>query len=504
MRRSIGIVAVLAAIAVAGCGSDKAGSPEELTPASSLIYAQATLKPEGDQKQGVDALLKKLPGDPRQSAQDLVRRLFRQSSSGLSYEKDVKPWLGDQAAFFASAPRSSNAGDLEGALLVATEDEDKAKEAALKTVKGKRSEGSYKDVDYTKAEQGAIATVDGYLVIGTVAGFKRAVDVSKGDAGKLSDSKAFKNALDDAPEDRLATFFVNSPQLLPSLRRTLGSAASGPFEKLLNEAYVTTVQADAGGVDLSTTIPPSVSTFFLPLLGSGSELIKQLPGDSWLAGAQPEFGKTLNRYVDLFAQAVGGRALIDQQVRSQTGLDLNRDVIGWMGDVGYFVRGTSASSVNGALEIETSDPAASRRALRALRGLLSSGNTRVGKLTAPGGGFGYTLHDPTSPKPIHVFQRGGSVVLAYGDEAAADAVKAGDKLGDSQDFKTSSDALGGDYAVSTYVLVKPIVELVDSAASGSDPGWREAKPYVEAFQSVVAGSRKKGDSTESRVRAVVP
>jgi hypothetical protein len=56
MRRLAGIIVVLLAlVAVAGCGSDRAGSADELVPASTLVYTQVTLEPKGDQKAGVDA-----------------------------------------------------------------------------------------------------------------------------------------------------------------------------------------------------------------------------------------------------------------------------------------------------------------------------------------------------------------------------------------------------------------------------------------------------------------
>ena len=40
----------------------------------------------------------------------------------------------------------------------------------------------------------------------------------------------------------------------------------------------------------------------------------------------------------------GGRDAIERQLKAATGLDLQKDVIAWMGDFGVFVRGTSVSS----------------------------------------------------------------------------------------------------------------------------------------------------------------
>ena len=117
-----------------------------------------------------------------------------------------------------------------------------------------------------------------------------------------------------------------------------------------------------------------------------------------------------------------------------------------MGDFGIFVRGASVSELDGALIVETKDEPASgrldRRAREGSRGSRARRGIRVGPLSAPGGGKGYTLADPTVPKPVHLFQRDGRVVLAYGDAAAKDAVDPGEKLGDNADFASTRDSLG--------------------------------------------------------------
>ena len=106
--------------------------------------------------------------------------------------------------------------------------------------------------------------------------------------------------------------------------------------------------------------PESLSKV-VPFLGQGSDLIDELPGDSWLALAQPDLGKLLDFYVDAFGSSVGGRDVVEDQLRNATGLDLESDVLDWMGDFGLFVRGTSVSNLNGGLVVETTDPAATER-----------------------------------------------------------------------------------------------------------------------------------------------
>ena len=106
------------------------------------------------------------------------------------------------------------------------------------------------------------------------------------------------------------------------------------------------------------------------------------------------------------------------------------------------------------------------------------------------------------PKPIHLFQRDGRVVFAYGDEAAADGVDAGDKLGDDPDFTATRESLG-DYDVSFYVLTEPILDLVDSTDAGTDADWQKAKAYLEPLSALVAGTSGDGDDLKSAFKLVV-
>ena len=100
-------------------------------------------------------------------------------------------------------------------------------------------------------------------------------------------------------------------------------------------------------------------------------------------------------------------------------------------------------------------------------------------------------------EPIHLFQRDGKVVLAYGDAAARDALDPGDKLGDTQQDADAREALGGDYDLSFYLGFDPIVRLVDSTGAGDDEGWLKVKPYLEPLGALVVGAPRDGDQLRS-------
>jgi hypothetical protein len=511
MRKLLATVALLTvpALAAAGCGnSDEAASgASELVPGGALVYAEADLKPEGDQKRAIDSILAKFPGGGQagDKLKELVEKGLRESNPSLSFKKDIEPWLGDEAAFFVSQFGLSGGQGALG-LLVATDDEDAALDTLKKTATGEVTQKSYRDVDYLMDESqdlNAAAAFDGFLVIGTEAGVKAAIDASK-DGSKLSDDDRYKDALDKAADDRLGLLYLNMPELKKQAEQSGAGALPDSFKRLFNEPAVSTVDVDDDGVVIESTVTDELGRAF-GFLGPGSDLVSELPADSWAAFAQRDLGKLLDLFADSFGAAAGGRDAIEQQFKAATGLDLQKDVLDWMGDFGIFVRGRTVSELNGALIVETTDEAASARFIEALERLAKNQadpGEGVGPLTAPGGGKGFTLSSPDVPKPIHVLQRNGRVVFAYGDAAARDGVEAADKLGDSPDFSAARDSLG-DYEVSFYVLVKPILDLVDSTASGSDPNWQEAKPYLEPLSALVAGTSGDGDDLKSAFKLIV-
>ena len=190
---------------------------------------------------------------------------------------------------------------------------------------------------------------DGFVVLGSEAGVKAAIDTSKGGA-PLADDDNYKSALDDAADDRLGFFYVNSPELLRSVRES-GTPLPDSFKQFFEEPLIATLDADKDGVIFEGTVPVGIgrASFF----GQASQLVEELPGDSWLAAGQTDFGALLSFYVDAFAGVAGGRDAIDQQFKAATGLDIQKDVIDWMGDFGVFVRGKAVSELDGALIVET-------------------------------------------------------------------------------------------------------------------------------------------------------
>jgi hypothetical protein len=493
---SISVLTTAIALA-AGCGSDGASSSgaATLAPKNALVYGEAALRPEGDQRAAIDALVSKFPGEG--SAGDrlgsLMEKAFAESGSGLSYRDDIEPWLGDEAAFFVSSI-SAGGDKADAAVLVATEDEDATVDAVEKAGVGRTTEHRGHDLYLAKDSDGAAAVLEGWLVLGTPAGVKAAIDTAEGGEAIEGDER-YEDTLADAPEDRLGFMYANMPGFLQQLQGMPGAAALGQFRQIFAEPVLVTADADEAGVRFEGTVPASLLSAF-PIVAEGSGAAAELPADSWLAFAQPDLGKTIEGYLDLAGSSLGGRDLIQQQLEMATGLDIDRDVISWMGDWGAFVRGTSVAELDGALVVETDDEAASGRFIDAIVRLArkqAEPGMQILPLQLGGGGEGVTVRSPDLPQPVHLFQRDGKVVAAYGDAAARDAIDPAQTLADSPAYTQAEDALGDGYAISFFMAIEPILALAESEGAGSDADFQEAKPYLEPLGALVGGARKDGD-----------
>ncbi len=111
MKKTVLSMTAAVAIAFAGCGdegSEPASGPATVIPADMPLYIEATVRPEGEQAENLDALLAELaelplPGLELGDPGDLiVSQLESQAAAAgvdFSYAEDVEPWLGEKAGF---------------------------------------------------------------------------------------------------------------------------------------------------------------------------------------------------------------------------------------------------------------------------------------------------------------------------------------------------------------------------------------------------------------------
>ena len=188
MRRAI---AVLAVLALAGCGGDEA--PSGVVPADATTYV------------GMDA--------------SEAERLVSGTSRDVDFERDVKPWLGDRVAYFVVG-RDDAAG-----FVFESEDDEAAEAFGRKVASG--------------GPQRASAVIDGRLVLTSSRELLRAANAAA-DVGSLADSTRLDvtgEDGDDPPDLLLATddpdaFFagLDAYDVLPDeLPAPVEAFAAGPL-----------------------------------------------------------------------------------------------------------------------------------------------------------------------------------------------------------------------------------------------------------------------------------
>ncbi len=83
-------------------------------------------------------------------------------------------------------------------------------------------------------------------------------------------------------------------------------------------------------------------------------------------------------------------------------------------------------------------------------------------------------------------------MIAGGADTVDDVVSPSEKLGDSDTFQAAEDDLGDGLTPSVFINFAPILDLVDSTGQ-SDPSIESARPYLNALDFLVGGSKVDGD-----------
>lgn len=523
------LVLTLVALVFAGAGAVayirfKAPSEDKalaLVPKSSVLYGNLFIRPSNDQKMALDDLLQKFPGvENTDDALDKLIELFDEElgKEGLSYEDDIEPWLGDQAAGFMMPGGSPDAPDF--AFLVESKDDDALRDF-IQEVQEKEDpdadliEKEYRGATYEIVEddpdEAAFGFVDGFLAVGTEEAVRASIDARAGDS--LGDSDDFQRATEGLRDDRLGSFYADSNALFsliqedatlsPEDRAIFDSLDLGDLPPWAAVAYVT---PDAIGFENSGGSPTrGAFAGFSSFTGPG--LLLSLPGESWAAFGVPDLGGLATKFLDTFAELPGFNPdQAEAGFAAQTGLDLKDDLLSWMGDAGLFVRGTNLQELGGGLVVESSDAGKTTALLdTAERMLVEQGLQPVP--ASEGGLEGFSTQAPGMPAPLY-FLGGDRLIVTYGQSATEQAAAPEQPLADAEAFDQASATLGSDFDAGFFIDVDAAQALAESVMSfrgETDPTYEEeVRPYLEPFGYIVAGSSKEGDGHVRRFVIGVP
>lgn len=530
-RRKRAAVAVLAAVAaavpVAGCGGSSGSSggggnagadPAAFLPASAPVYVELQVRPTGDLAANAKTVAGKVlrTSDPAGKVVGWLDDAI--GDKGASYEKDIAPWLGQRAGL-ALLGIGAGGHDPDVVLAVASKDDDAAQKFIDARAAGGKTE-TYRDVkyQYKASDDLAAAVVDHVVLAGTQKAFKSAVDARSG--AKLADAGAFKSARDEVGTDGLGFLYADPVKFF----NLFAGAASGSlsssnaqglkmFQGLLAGTGLQSVaaslnvardavQVDAAAVGLKGGASKAAGS------GDGPGAAAAVPAGSWLSLGVGDVGGLAQQA--LRSSAVSGMTggmdpeTLLNGLKSQLGIDVQKDLLSWMGDAALFVRGTSKSSLNGALVVHSKDPAASRAAIPKLRKLLLGLNVKAGAVSSSGGVEGFSVREPSVPGgAIDIAAKDDKFAIAIGSGALRDALSGGDELGSTAPYKTAAGLLGGDTKPSLFLDTPQVVTLLSSFA-GNDAKWAKAKPTLSTFGPAAAGLSKTDGAIHLKAAVSVP
>ena len=216
VRRSrylLGVIALLLAVSVAGCGgggggsaasSSSGGGPPDsasFIPAGAPAYVYANTDVGGSQWQTLDSLSKKFPN--RQQLLTQIQSALQKQ--GLDWNTDVKPALGPDLGI-AALSLATNASPLG-----VTKPQDEAK---LKALLAKMA---------ASGKQPLTETIDGWTAISDRQASLDAAKAAHDGNNSLADNSTFQTAMSDLPGDALAKAYVDGV----ALNRALRASAQG-------------------------------------------------------------------------------------------------------------------------------------------------------------------------------------------------------------------------------------------------------------------------------------
>lgn len=231
------VAAVVAIVALGGGGGDDgppATAAARLAPADALAYVHVSTDGERGGVQRALAAVRRMGIE--QTLRDQLSGLLGSGSGAapVDFERDVRPWLGDEAALALTRGSGGTAGSL---LLLSMTDEDGARDFLARTA-GPARRSTYRGTVTASYGNGTVsAFVDGFLAIGqrdTVRGaIGRAGGGASGDGdrgtqsattGSLADDPTYKRATADQPDGRVLDAYASVEGV-----RLLLAPQSGPL-----------------------------------------------------------------------------------------------------------------------------------------------------------------------------------------------------------------------------------------------------------------------------------
>ena len=217
-------IAIPAVLISSGGPAPPATGAASVVPADALAYVHLSIDSGRAPVAQAAALDRRLPGFYSLTS-SVTGRLDAILGGGatLDYARDVRPWIGKEAALALLDTTSSTAGSL-----IVLDVRDRPAAQALLRRTGATAAGTYRGIAIEGYPTGTeLAFVKHYLVLGQDASVRSAIDVATSSAPSLAGTPAYDEAATGEPADRVLDAYVSAA----GERRVLASA-TGPLGAL--------------------------------------------------------------------------------------------------------------------------------------------------------------------------------------------------------------------------------------------------------------------------------
>lgn len=455
--------------------SPPADRADALVPADAIIYVHVSTDPERDEDRRLLEVLKRFP------TFTALRRRVETAIGAFSFERDVRSWLGKEAAV-AVTP--------QGTLLVLAVEKEPTAQGVLRRLAGAREAGRHAGVVVQRIGPNAAAFTGGFLLIGPPALVNRSIDLEQLRGTPLSKVPDYAGAAGLRPDGRSIDAWTDgsrSASLLPlRIAEVVGgrpvSASVVPTDEGLN-----VLARRVGGASRAADFPP--------------KLLESVPEDALAYVGL----RGLRAVGPLLPAAVGeaGDGL-------KSGLAPLLDALD----------GESALSIAPAtpeaivtLSARTSDPAGAREALGRLQGVIAGLLTGSEDVT----GQVPTFEERDLGKGIDAFAltlagggqlvyavAGNTVIVSNADDGVRQAAKPAGSVRDGDDFGTVVDGVPGTAQALAFLDSSKLLALGDEAGLDASPTYRAARKDLRKVRALGAVVRRRGNDTTVELNFLIP
>ncbi len=401
MRRALTLLALLGcllALGLSACGGgddeDDAGPLDTAlgyVPADTPLALAVDTELDGPGYENVDAILKKFPL-PYGSVREFLRAELASPGSGVNFDEDVEPILGNPAVLGASDVASFLAGSNDDDFVLVLQASDQ--EALDRLVEKTGAQETGEAGDATKYESGGTPfAVAGDVVV--LAGSERLLDqaVERSGGDEHLDAERFGAALDGLPEDALARVYLNMRELLAADPDAAEARKVTWVDALRTLCMTATATGDGVEVEFNlVTDPEGLDEADLPM-ASGGDSPSVLDRDEQL-----NFGLRDPSQVVAFAEAAGQAidpggfgdySQAKQTIESRLDVDIDRDLVGQLnGDMAASVGLDGSFGVRAELRDPEAVAATLKKAAPVLGDLAEGAGTGAVQLQEPSGDDG--------------------------------------------------------------------------------------------------------------------